>query len=36
MFEPKNNPNYEKLGNEARDMIATWLHNEWYEGSSID
>ncbi|KAL1838144.1 hypothetical protein VTJ49DRAFT_2995 [Mycothermus thermophilus] len=36
MFEPKDNPGFEKLANEARDMIASWLRNDWYEGSSID
>jgi len=34
MFEPKENPNYEKMSNEARDMIASWLNNDWYESSA--
>ncbi|KAK1751857.1 hypothetical protein QBC47DRAFT_391217 [Echria macrotheca] len=34
MFEPKENPNYEKMSNEARDMIAGWLNNDWYESSA--
>lgn len=30
MFEPKENPAYEKMANDARDMIAGWLQNDWY------
>lgn len=33
MFEPKDNPAYEKLANDARDMIAAWLRNDWYESN---
>ncbi|KAL2263748.1 hypothetical protein VTK26DRAFT_5392 [Humicola hyalothermophila] len=36
MFEPKNNPNFEKLARDARDMVAGWLRNDWYESSSAD
>ncbi|KAK4044727.1 hypothetical protein C8A01DRAFT_42630 [Parachaetomium inaequale] len=36
MFEPKENPGYEKLANEARDMVAGWFRNDWYESSSAD
>ncbi|KAK4137259.1 hypothetical protein BT67DRAFT_438521 [Trichocladium antarcticum] len=36
MFEPKENPNYEKLANDARDTVAGWLRNDWYESSSAD
>ncbi|KAK4236822.1 hypothetical protein C8A03DRAFT_35250 [Achaetomium macrosporum] len=36
MFEPSENPDYQKLANEARDMIASWLRNDWYESSSAD
>ncbi|KAL2271540.1 hypothetical protein VTJ83DRAFT_911 [Remersonia thermophila] len=36
MFEPKDNPGCEKLAVEARDMIASWLRNDWYEGTSIE
>jgi len=34
MFDPKENPGYEKLAYEARDMIASWARNDWYETSS--
>ncbi|KAK4192028.1 hypothetical protein QBC35DRAFT_485410 [Podospora australis] len=34
MFEPKENPGYEKLGNDAKDMIASWMNNDWYESSA--
>ncbi|KXX75555.1 hypothetical protein MMYC01_207621 [Madurella mycetomatis] len=36
MFEPKENPGYEKLANDARDMVAGWMDNDWYEASSTD
>jgi hypothetical protein len=36
MFEPKENPNYEKLAKDARDMVVGWLRNDWYESSSDD
>ncbi|KAK0711354.1 hypothetical protein B0H67DRAFT_646731 [Lasiosphaeris hirsuta] len=31
MFDPKENPAYEMLANNARDMIASWTRNDWYE-----
>ncbi|KAH6636423.1 hypothetical protein F5144DRAFT_619754 [Chaetomium tenue] len=34
MFEPKENPGLSKLSTEARDMVASWLRNDWYESSS--
>lgn len=36
MFELKDNPNYEKLVKDARDTVASWLRNDWYESSSAD
>ncbi|KFA50447.1 hypothetical protein S40293_08960 [Stachybotrys chartarum IBT 40293] len=36
MFEPKNNPNYEELLEDATEVIAGWLHNDWYASSSED
>ncbi|KAK3379737.1 hypothetical protein B0T24DRAFT_647221 [Lasiosphaeria ovina] len=36
MFEPKENPGYERLAMNARDMIASWLQNDWYESSFGD
>lgn len=34
MFEPKENPSYEKMATEATEMIATWTRNDWYESSA--
>ncbi|KAK1827785.1 hypothetical protein QBC39DRAFT_290595 [Podospora conica] len=34
MFEPKENPGYEKLANDATEMIASWFRTDWYETSS--
>lgn len=34
MFEPKENPAYKKLAGDARDLIAQWLQNDWYESSA--
>lgn len=34
MFEPKENPGYDKLSNTAADLIAKWSRNDWYESSS--
>ncbi len=34
MFEPKSNPNYDKLTHDAAQMISSWARNEWYETSS--
>jgi hypothetical protein len=36
MFEPQENPGYERLTLEARDMVVGWLRNDWYENSSAD
>lgn len=33
MFEEKDNPGYETLATDARDLIAAWLQNDWYESS---
>ncbi|KAK0674207.1 hypothetical protein QBC41DRAFT_309568 [Cercophora samala] len=34
MFEPKDNPGYDKLSADARDMITSWVNQEWYESST--
>lgn len=34
MFEPKENPGYDKLSNTAADLIAKWSRNDWYESST--
>ena len=34
MFEPKENPGYNKMAHDAKDMIASWLKNDWYESST--
>ncbi|OHE98742.1 hypothetical protein CORC01_06008 [Colletotrichum orchidophilum] len=36
MFEPKMNPGYEKLKEDAVITIAQWTRNEWYESSGED
>lgn len=36
MFEPKENPAYEKLVRDATSMVKDWLNNDWYEDSSKD
>ncbi|KAK4123537.1 hypothetical protein N657DRAFT_645103 [Parathielavia appendiculata] len=36
MFEPQDNPGYQKLAIEARDMVVGWLRNDWYESNSAD
>ncbi|OIW33314.1 hypothetical protein CONLIGDRAFT_659306 [Coniochaeta ligniaria NRRL 30616] len=36
MFEPKENPGYEKLVRDAASMVKSWLNNDWYEDSSKD
>lgn len=33
MFEPAKNPGYEKLSNDAAELIAKWTRNDWYESS---
>ncbi|KIE02920.1 catalytic protein, partial [Metarhizium majus ARSEF 297] len=34
MFEPKENPGYEKLSHDAAGLIAQWSRNDWYENST--
>ncbi|KAL2168311.1 hypothetical protein VTG60DRAFT_176 [Thermothelomyces hinnuleus] len=36
MFEPKENPGFDKMSTDARDMVAAWFRNDWYESSSTD
>lgn len=33
MFEPKENPGYDKLCHDAAGLIAQWSRNDWYETS---
>ncbi|KAF2123160.1 hypothetical protein BDV96DRAFT_618245 [Lophiotrema nucula] len=33
MFEPRNNPGYYTLSEEAKEIIADWAINDWYEES---
>ncbi|KAI1469456.1 uncharacterized protein F4812DRAFT_423147 [Daldinia caldariorum] len=33
MFEPKDNPGYRKLSEDAKNLIVRWSRNEWYESS---
>lgn len=34
MFEPTENPGYEKLTDGAAQLIAKWTMNDWYESST--
>lgn len=34
MFEPKDNPGYDKLTENAAQLIAKWTRNDWYESST--
>jgi hypothetical protein len=34
MFTPKENPGYNKLTQEATEVIHGWLQNNWYETSA--
>lgn len=34
MFEPKENPGYDKLSSTAADLIAKWSQNDWYDSST--
>ncbi|KAH8781327.1 hypothetical protein F5883DRAFT_600023 [Diaporthe sp. PMI_573] len=34
MFEPKENPGYDKLSDTAAEFIARWTRNDWYESST--
>ncbi|KAI0603563.1 hypothetical protein F4775DRAFT_534268 [Biscogniauxia sp. FL1348] len=33
MFEPKDNPGYSKLSEDAKNLVVSWTKNEWYEAS---
>ncbi len=34
MFEPRENPGYEKMLNEATEMVASWVrNNDWYSSA---
>lgn len=33
MFEPKENPGYRQLSDDAKHCIVKWSRNEWYETS---
>ncbi|KAI1505428.1 hypothetical protein F5X99DRAFT_404912 [Biscogniauxia marginata] len=33
MFEPKHNPGYSKLSEDAKNLVVSWSKNEWYETS---
>lgn len=34
MFERNENPAYEKLTDDAAQIISKWAMNDWYESSS--
>jgi len=34
MFEPKENPGYAQLSENAKNLIVSWSKNEWYETST--
>ncbi|EJT78790.1 hypothetical protein GGTG_03888 [Gaeumannomyces tritici R3-111a-1] len=34
MFEPAQNPGYEKLAHDAAGLISSWTRNEWYDSSA--
>lgn len=36
MFDPKENPGYERLAQDAKGIITEWLKNDWYESSAED
>lgn len=36
MFEEDENPGYDAMSIDAAAYITTWLHNDWYEGSTED
>ncbi len=33
MFEPKENPGYKQLSEDAKNLIVEWSLNGWYESS---
>jgi hypothetical protein len=34
MFNPKDNPGYFAMSEEARTLIAVWTTNDWYDSST--
>lgn len=36
MFEPKENPGYEKLTQDAAGLMEKWFQNDWYQTISED
>ncbi|KAI0181106.1 hypothetical protein GGR52DRAFT_19167 [Hypoxylon sp. FL1284] len=36
MFEPKENPGYRSLSEDAKHLIVKWSRNDWYETSRMD
>ncbi|KAI5928444.1 hypothetical protein F4810DRAFT_4735 [Camillea tinctor] len=34
MFEPKDNPGYSKLSEDAKNFVVSWAKNEWYESTN--
>ncbi|KAI1781405.1 hypothetical protein F4818DRAFT_36686 [Hypoxylon cercidicola] len=36
MFEPKENPGYRQLADDAKHLIVKWSRNEWYETSKTN
>lgn len=34
MFEPKENPGYSQLSDDAKKLIVKWAKNDWYETSN--
>lgn len=34
MFEPKENPGYRQLAEDAKHLIVKWSRNEWYQASN--
>ncbi|KAI0386076.1 hypothetical protein F5Y04DRAFT_115523 [Hypomontagnella monticulosa] len=35
MFEPKENPGYHKLSEDAKNLIVKWSRNDWYDSSTL-
>lgn len=36
MFEASQNPGYQKLSEDAKNLIVKWTKNDWYETSTLD
>lgn len=36
MFESSQNPGYQKLSEDAKNLIVKWTKNDWYETSTLD